>query len=184
MRHPRLEHAGPGAGRGGRRSGQRLSLFPTRRSAAVVHPRRREQERCPALRPGTHTGIHHLCHEDGVVAARDGVGHPALEPPRTGDDERVARGRSGLEVLAVELAALDGGRAEERVAHVELIVGEDADRERARAGDEGATSRVRLHPGDHQRRIEAGLGEPIDAGGAVVGTVRGGQDIQPVVDGV
>src|SRR5690349_24538342 len=110
------------------------STFIARASAAVVHPRVTQQQR--DLRLVAHARVDDLGDEPAVVTPLHAVGHARLEPVRQVDAQRRAGLGTALELVAVQRVTLDLGRAEERLADVELVGREHVHRERARALDE------------------------------------------------
>ena len=124
-------------------------------SAAVVHAGGAQEQGDDGL--VTYAGVDHLGDEHGVVAAADGVGHPALEPIGQVDQDGSAGFWAALEAEAVERVPLDGGGAEEGLPHIKLVFPEHVDGEGAGALDDGVGVAVGLDADHHERRVERGL---------------------------
>jgi hypothetical protein len=135
--------------------GSRVGRSPRRDSAAVVHTGGAQEQRYDAV--VAHAGTDDLGHEHGVVAAADGVGHPALEPVREVDEQGSAGLWAALEAEAVERVPLDRGRAEEGLPYIKLLFPQYVDGEGAGPLDDGVGVAVGLDADHDEGRLERGL---------------------------
>ena len=76
--------------------------------------------------------------------------------------DRQLRARDRFEVLVGDVAELAAG-VREVLADVDLVTGEDADRELAAGGDQRVGVVLRRHAGHHDRLLEADLAHPVAA---------------------
>lgn len=101
---------------------------------------------------------HHVAHEDGVVAARVAVAHPAVDPGGGVGQDRAA-GRAGQPVSLRETVGHLGFHSGEPAAEADVVAAEHVDGEHAVAVQQFMGAQPPVDADQHQGRIQADAAE-------------------------